>query len=126
MPDSIFFRGASRCAISIFSPLFSGVPERGDVADSWSLPRARSGRAATVVDGLLNSDRCLFVCLLVKISLKAMRHVNRELASELGIHLFDCSFGVLFFPDSSNLTCASANLPLRATVKQLKNAKLAL
>lgn len=41
----------------------------------------------------------IVVCLLyLKISLKAMRHVNRKLAPELEIHLFACSFGILFFP----------------------------
>lgn len=41
----------------------------------------------------------IVVCLLyLKISLKAMRHVNRKLAPELEIHLFACSFGIQFSP----------------------------
>jgi hypothetical protein len=62
------------------------------VADSWSLSRSGSDRAATVVDWLLDSDRCLFV--RYKISMKTLQHVNRKLATKLEIHLFACSFGV--------------------------------
>ena len=40
----------------------------------------------------------IVVCLLyLKISLNAMRHVNRKLAPELEIQLFACSFGVQYY-----------------------------
>jgi hypothetical protein len=54
MFDLDFFEGSCRCAISIsifFVPLVRGV-----MSDSWSLPRTRSGRAATVVDELLDPE----------------------------------------------------------------------
>jgi hypothetical protein len=69
------------------------------VVDFWSLPRVRSGcvvisKKKNLV-GLLGFDRHLFVRF--KISLKIMQHVNRKLVTNLEIHLFACSFGVLLF-----------------------------
>jgi hypothetical protein len=54
------------------------------MADSWSLPRARSGRAATVVDELLDPE--------------GHAACEQEIGDRIGNHLFACSFGVLFFP----------------------------
>ena len=98
MPDSIFFRGASRCAISIF-PRCLVEFRKGEM---WLTPGPYlEPDLVGLLPWLTGCSILIVVCLLyLKISLKAMRHVNRKLAPELEIHLFACSFGVLFFLDS--------------------------